>query len=70
MPENLNPCKLITITELASLFMSSTKTIRRMVESNRLPKPFRLPGSTVWRWKETDIAEWINNQKETEIKGA
>ena len=54
--------KLIGISGLARAFGCSEKTIRRMHNAGRLPTPFRLPGSSVWKWKESDILKFINEQ--------
>ena len=59
--ETPHPCKCLTIKDLASLFGCGDRTIRRMYISGRLPAPFRLPGGTVWKWRERDIIKFIDD---------
>lgn len=57
---NGTACKLLAISDIAKLFGCSEKTIRRMHNAGRLPEPFRLPGSTHWKWRERDIVRFLN----------
>ncbi len=63
MIEKLNsthPCKCLTMGQLAPLLGCSVKTLRRLHNAGRLPDPFRIPGSNVWRWRESDIVRYLD----------
>lgn len=49
---------LISIRAVAEKLSVSTRTVRKMLATNRLPAPVRLGRSV--RWRETELAEWVN----------
>lgn len=52
---------VLTIREVAELLKVDTKTVYRLVRGHKLPG-FKVAGT--WRFKNTDIDQWIENQKE------
>ena len=57
---NSTRLNLLTIAQLAPLLGCSAKTVRRMHNAGRLPTPFKLPGSSVWKWREQDIINYLD----------
>ena len=54
--------RLLGIREVATLAGVSTRTIRRYSNAGLLPRPIRLAGKTLWKWRFRDIEAWINEQ--------
>ncbi len=52
---------VLTIREVAELLKVDAKTVYRLVRGRRLPG-FKVAGT--WRFKNTDLDQWIERQKE------
>jgi excisionase family DNA binding protein len=52
---------VLTIREVADLLKVDAKTVYRLVRGKRLPG-FKVAGT--WRFKNADIDQWIERQKE------
>jgi excisionase family DNA binding protein len=52
---------LLTPEELAAYLKVNRRTIYRMLEANELPFAFKIKGS--WRFKQSDVSEWVEKQK-------
>lgn len=52
---------VLTIREVAGLLKVDAKTVYRLARGHRLPG-FKVAGT--WRFKNSDIDEWIEKQKE------
>jgi excisionase family DNA binding protein len=48
---------LLSVTDLARVLGTSTRTIWRLLEQGKLPKPSRLGART--RWPAGEVREWI-----------
>ncbi len=55
-----------TLKELAALLKVADKTIYSMAQDGQLPC-FKVRGQ--WRFSRKDIEEWIEEQKETRMRG-
>ncbi len=56
--ENLpGPARLLTVEDLAALLKCSKRTVRRLVDCGRVPRPVRING--LLRFRATDITTWI-----------
>lgn len=53
--------KLITIDELAQYIRVSSRTLYRMLDEGELPFAIKLKGS--WRFRESDVQDWLESQK-------
>lgn len=53
-----SPAQLLTVAETASLVGISERTVRRMADDGRMPKPIRM-GTRLCRWKRTDLEAWL-----------
>ena len=52
---------VLTIREVAELLKVDAKTVYRLVRGHQMPG-FKVAGT--WRFKNTDIDQWIEKQKE------
>ena len=53
--------ELITIDELARYIRVTPRTIYRMLDKGEIPFAIKLKGS--WRFRESDVQLWLENQK-------
>lgn len=51
------PTVLIAIEDVAAILGCSTRHVRRLVNSNRIPRPVKL--GALLRWIKTDVDQWI-----------
>lgn len=51
------PDIVFDVQGVAHLLQCSTKTIRRLSDSGRMPRPVRI--GRLLRWRRRDIAEWL-----------
>lgn len=51
------PAVLMTIEDLAAILGCSPRHIRRLVNSNRIPRPIKL--GALLRWIKADVDRWI-----------
>jgi excisionase family DNA binding protein len=56
------PFEFLTKQELAELLKVDEKTIYRMVQSGKLPKPFRLSKRCL-RFDRTEVFEWLKKSR-------
>ncbi|MDA0284585.1 MAG: helix-turn-helix domain-containing protein [Planctomycetota bacterium] len=54
---NSSAAALMNVEDLSALLSCSSRSIRRMADSGRMPRPVRL-GSLV-RWRRSDIDAWV-----------
>ena len=56
---------LLTIEQVAERLRFSTHTIRKWVKQRQcgFPQPVKIGQRREWRWRETDLAEWIESQQ-------
>ena len=50
--------ELLNVASVAELCGCSARTVRRLADSARMPKPVKV-GSLV-RWRRSEVLEWIN----------
>ena len=55
--KELSPTKTVTLALLADDLAVSQKTVRRMVQAGRIPRPMRINGSAL-RWLQSEILLW------------
>ena len=48
---------LIGVDDVARLLMCSSRTVRRVAEAGRMPKPVRI--GTLLRWNREQIRDWV-----------
>ena len=58
MPHDLG--RLLDIAMVAEMLSVSPRTVRRMADAGKMPKPLRLGGKLI-RWRPDEIAEWISD---------
>jgi excisionase family DNA binding protein len=51
------PCQLITVKEVASLFSCSPRTVYRLADGGQMPKGLKIGGLV--RWERAAIETWI-----------
>jgi len=51
--------ELLTVRQVAAMLKLSTRQVFKLSTSGRLPEPVKLARST--RWRESDIARWIES---------
>jgi len=51
------PVRLLTIGEVADLLKLSIRTIRRLADSGKMPRPVKV-GALI-RWKAIDLESWV-----------
>lgn len=59
--------EFMTPDDLAAYLKLNRRTVYRMLEKNELPFAFKVGGS--WRFKLTDVDEWIESQKVQSTSG-
>lgn len=61
---------LLDLQALAALLGRRPETIRRDLRRNpdAVPPPLRLPGTRLLRWRETDVADWLDQHASTSAK--
>ena len=58
MDGKTSPTATITLDDLSRDLAVSQKTIRRMIQSGRIPLPMRLNGNA-FRWLQSEIRLWL-----------
>jgi excisionase family DNA binding protein len=61
MENELDPLRFLTLKEAAEALQVSTRTLHRMVQSNKLPA---IKVSGQWRFRESALAKWIQDLNE------
>jgi excisionase family DNA binding protein len=61
MGNELDPLRFLTLKEAAETLQVSTRTLHRMVQSNKLPA-IKVGGQ--WRFRESALAKWIQSLNE------
>lgn len=51
--------ELLDVNAIAALLGASSRTVRRLADSGRMPRPVSL--GRVIRWRRTEIEEWIRD---------
>lgn len=57
--------KYLKVTQVAALLNVHRSTVFRLVQRGELPKPYKI-GSTVTRWKESEIQAYLSAARVTE----
>lgn len=58
--------RLLSTAEVAQRYAIHPKTVHRFVAQGRLPRPVRLLGKRILRWRESDINEHIRSLEQIE----
>ena len=58
--------RLVTVKDLTETVGVSRQTIETMIKDGRLPKPMQIGRNL--RWHESEIMDWLENQKEARPK--
>lgn len=58
MPDRV-PAELLDVKQTAKLLSASTRTVYRLADSGKMPRPIKL-GALV-RWRRDELCRWINN---------
>ena len=56
-PATDSPATLFDVEQVATLLGVSARTVRRMADSNAMPRPRRL--NTLIRWSRLEIEAWV-----------
>ena len=53
---------LLTKADLSKILSVSPRTINYWVQQGRFPKPLRINGDRLARWRPADIDDWLDGQ--------
>jgi excisionase family DNA binding protein len=74
MRRDADQVKLLTREQLADKLGVSPWTIWSWVRKGQLPKPFTIVPGSSYRWRERDIADWLDglqrNPRKVKLRGA